>query len=156
MDVSMGVVESEDLHDTISLKTTLRYMMHDLDRYRVTDGRSYLATLIICPGALAGIFYRIGHWMWNFQGSLACTLMLPFRAIYIVMKRMVEVYSGISISPHAIIGPGLYINHFGSIFIGDSIIGENCNFAQDVTVGISGRGGNRGRPRVGDRVYFAA
>jgi serine O-acetyltransferase len=136
----------------ISFKTTLDNIKRDLARYRITENRSMLATLILSPGAFACIYYRFGHWIWYSESKHAHWLSI-LRPLYIVGKRLVEIYTGISVSPQARIGPGLYLNHFGSVFIGASTIGENCNFAHEVTVGISGRGDKRGRPEIGDRVF---
>ncbi len=140
---------------SISLKTTLQYILRDLSRYRMTEDRSYGALFVMCPGLIAGIYYRIGHWIWYYQGHFSLLVKL-LRPSYIIWKRLLEVYSGISLSPRAKIGPGLYINHFGSIFVGDVNIGENCNLSQEVTIGVAGRGDKRGMPVLGDRVYIAA
>lgn len=140
---------------SISFKTTLHNILSDFARYRITDKRSYPAILVMSPGMVAGFYYRIGHWIWYYGGRFA-GLVTMLRPIYIVLKRLVEIYTGASISPRAIIGPGLYINHFGSIFIGAVVIGENCNLSQEVTIGVAGRGDKRGMPTIGDRVYVAA
>jgi len=155
MDFPMGSVMTGNYDHSISFKTTLHYIMSDLDRYRVTDERSYPQIFVLCPGVIAGIYYRIGHWIWYYRGHLAALVWL-LRPIYIIFKRLVELYTGAAISPRAIIGPGLHINHFGSIFISDVVMGENCNLSHEVTVGIAGRGGKRGMPTIGDRVYIAA
>ena len=155
MDFPMGAVVASNDEYSISLKTTLRYILSDLARYQVTDGRSYPEILILCPGAIAGIYYRIGHWIWHYRGRWAALVML-LRPIYIIFKRLVEIYSGAAISPRAMIGPGLHINHFGSIFVADAIIGENCNLSHEVTIGVAGRGEKRGIPTIGNRVYIAA
>lgn len=143
-----------EVSDPVSLRTTLRYILSDLARYRMTEKRSYPAILITSPGMIAGIYYRIGHWLWNYRGRLAL-LMWLLRPLYMVLKRAVEIYSGASISPRAVIGQGLYINHFGSIFVGAVVIGENCNLSHEVTLGVAGRGGQRGMPTLGNRVYIA-
>ena len=140
-----------DENYNISFKTTWRNIKSDLARYRITEQRSNLASIIISPGVLAGMYYRLGHWIWYAEAKREWLRLL--RPLYIVGKRFVEIYTGISVSPQAVIGPGLYFNHFGSIFIGASTIGENCNFAHEVTVGIAGRGSKRGRPVLGDRVF---
>ncbi len=136
------------------MKTTWRYILQDLARYRITEQRSYPAIFVMCPGAIAGIYYRLGSWIWNFTGPLA-PLVFFLRPVYIIGKRFVEIYSGISISAQARIGPGLYINHFGSIFIGAVDIGENCNLSHEVTIGVAGRGDRRGSPTIGDRVHIS-
>jgi serine O-acetyltransferase len=139
-------------HYSISLKKTWENIKSDLARYTITEQRSKLASFILSPGVLAGIYYRIGHWIWYAEGS-AAKLLIILRPFYIIGKRFIEMYTGISVSPQARIGSGLYFNHFGSIFIGASTIGDNCNFAHEITVGIAGRGSKRGRPEIGDRVF---
>jgi serine O-acetyltransferase len=55
------------------------------------------------------------------------------------------------------IGPGLYIGHFGGIFIdAEARLGENCNLAQGVTIGKGGRGELHGVPVLGARVHIGA
>lgn len=139
----------------ISLRTMFEDIRADLLRYRVTEKRSYLAIVVMCPGAIAGIYYRIGYWLWNYQGRFARIVALA-RPLYILGKRVIEIYSGISLSVQARIGRGLYINHFGSVFVGAVEIGENCNLSHEVTIGVGGRGDQRGLPTLGNRVYVAA
>lgn len=155
MDFPMPTTMTGNCEYSISIKTTLRYILRDLARYRVMDHRSYPAILVMSPGAIAGIYYRIGNWIWYYHGRLALLIGL-LRPLYIICKRLVEIYTGASISPRAVIGSGLYINYFGAIFIGHVVIGENCNLSPGVTIGIAGRGGDRGTPRIGDRVNIAA
>ena len=65
--------------------------------------------------------------------------------------------TGISIPASAKIGHSFYIGHFGGIiFNKDTVIGDNCNIAQNVTIGISGQGDKRGVPVIGNHVYIAA
>src|SRR5258708_14270584 len=92
----------------------------DLDRYRVTDGRSYLTMLILCPGSLACISYRIGNAIWNYPSRFP-RLTLPLKVLWILGNRLVEIFTGISIAPTAKIDPGLYIGHFGEIFVGEGV-----------------------------------
>jgi serine O-acetyltransferase len=144
-----------DGRPSVSLRTTLRLILSDVARYRITEGRSYPAILVTSPGLIAGVYYRLGHWLWNYRG-LGAPLLRLLRPFYLVFKRAIEIYSGASISPRAVIGQGLYINHFGSIFVGAVVIGENCNLSQEVTIGVAGRGSQRGMPTIGSRVYIAA
>jgi serine O-acetyltransferase len=140
--------------DDITLRSTFRDILIDIARYRTTEQRSLLAILVMCPALIAGIYYRIGAWIWYYKGPLA-PLMYALRAPYTLGKRLVEMYTGVSISQRALIGSGLYINHFGSIFIGAAIIGENCNLSHEVTIGVAGRGDKRGLPTVGNRVHIS-
>ena len=51
----------------------------------------------------------------------------------------------------------IYIGHFGGIIIsGGAVIGRNCNISQGVTIGIAGKGKNRGIPIIGEGVYIGA
>ena len=60
------------------------------------------------------------------------------------------------ISPQATIGPGLYIGHFGQVIInGGAVIGSNAFISQEITIGYAQRGGRKGTPVIGDRVYIA-
>lgn len=55
------------------------------------------------------------------------------------------------------IGKGFYIGHFGTIVVSeDVIIGENCNIAQGVTIGVTRRGENAGAPIIGNEVWIGA
>lgn len=62
---------------------------------------------------------------------------------------------GIHVSSKAKIGPGLYIGHYGGIWVGPGVvIGQNCNLSHGVTVGGISEGSSKGYPTVGDRVYL--
>jgi serine O-acetyltransferase len=51
------------------------------------------------------------------------------------------------------IGPGLYIGHASSIFVGSTRIGSNFSLTHNVTVGIGHQRGVRGIPVIGDDVW---
>jgi serine O-acetyltransferase len=75
----------------------------------------------------------------------------------ILLQKIIEVVAGISIPAQCNIGPGLYIGHFGGIFIDSACsLGENCNVAQGVTIGEGGRGELHGVPVIGNRVHIGA
>jgi serine O-acetyltransferase len=64
---------------------------------------------------------------------------------------------GIVIPEYTVIGPGLFINRFGGIYVnGDAIIGSNVNFTHGIMLGQQNRGPLMGSPIVGDRVFIAA
>jgi len=143
------------MNNVYPFRTAWRDLLSDLDRYRFTDGRSLLSMFIMSPGSLACLSYRIGRWIWCYSGPLAA-LTVILKVLYILANRVVEITTGISITPRAQIGAGLYIGHFGEVFVGEGVImGINCNLSQGVTIGISGRGDKRGSPQLGDRVYIA-
>ena len=64
---------------------------------------------------------------------------------------------GIDISRDARIGSGLYIGHFGGIFVKPGVvIGDNCNISQGVTLGrAESRRADGGCPVIGNNVYIA-
>ncbi len=126
----------------------------DAERYFFYSDRKYsrrwLPLLLVTqPGMLATALYRFGHWAYQ-QGGLKGRC---YRLLRELVKRPVEVLTGIHITPTAHIGPGLYIGHFGGVVVGaDCVIGANCNLGHDTLIAASGRGERWGAPRLGDRV----
>lgn len=74
---------------------------------------------------------------------------------FFLWLRRLKVKYGIDISYRTQIGKGLYIGHFGNIVIhGDTIIGENCNISQGITIGVSNYGDKIGVPILGNNVFL--
>ncbi|MBI1280690.1 MAG: serine acetyltransferase [Anaerolineaceae bacterium] len=140
---------------TISFLSTLRNIHSDMQRYHATENRSYPALLIMSPGMIASIYYRLGHWLWHTQGVPEVVLYI-LRPLYLLGKRLIEVYSGISVSPRAKIGRGFYIQNFGSIYVGASVIGDNCSICQEVSIGNIADKDSSDIPVLGDRVFIGA
>lgn len=153
--MQLGTVSVMSETYSISLITTLRNIQSDLLRYRITLNRSYPAIFVVHPGLLASIYYRLGHWLWYTQGfhKILTYIIRPF---YLLGKRFIEAYAGISISPHARIGRGFFIEDFGSIYIGPSRIGDNCSLSHEVSVGLIGPVNPQDLPVLGDRVFIGA
>jgi serine O-acetyltransferase len=81
----------------------------------------------------------------------------PLTLVLTAWQKWIEIVTGISLPASAQIGPGLYIGHFGNVIVGAHVVmGEGCNLAQGVTIGVSGRGTGRGSPILGDGVHIAA
>lgn len=77
--------------------------------------------------------------------------------IFKFIWRLLSRWYGIQIEYNTKIGKGFYIGHFGTIVVnGESIIGENCNISQGVTIGRTNRGDRKGAPTIGDSVYIGA
>jgi serine O-acetyltransferase len=126
----------------------------DLDRYVYMTGRSALSCLVNTQGLWALAEYRFSHWVW--KSVRVPVVRQVLRLVGMVWHKAVEITTGIDVNICATVGPGLYIGHFGGIFIsGAAVIGENCNISQGVTVGLAGRGDQRGAPVIGNRVYIA-
>ena len=133
-----------------------RLISQDLERYCVLTGKGKLHALIAHPGAQATLVYRLGNYLYSQHEKYPRILLLACRQVYRVVSRLSEITTGISINPTATIGPGLYIGHFGGVIVGsDVVIGSNCNLSQGVTIGVGGRGHERGAPQLGNRVYVA-
>lgn len=56
----------------------------------------------------------------------------------------------------ASIGPGFYIGHVGTIYIGKTRIGSNCSVTHNVTIGMGISGCSHGVPTLGDDVWVGA
>jgi len=128
----------------------------DLDRYfylaKASSLWAKMKIVLLTQGIWALLVYRVGHYVnskkWN------VLVRKPALALCLISQKLIEIICGISISYSAQIGKGLYIGHFGGIFIhGDVKIGECCNISQGVSIGLGGRGKKIGCPTIGDRVY---
>ncbi len=134
--------------------TIFKYIQSDYNKYR-KYGANFFVILFFTQGFWASLQYRIAHYCYN-----KITLQpfrFVFKSILFLWQKVIEITTGISIPASAKIGHSFYIGHFGSIiFNKDTVIGNNCNVAQNVTIGVSGLGENRGVPVIGNNVYIAA
>lgn len=132
-----------------------RTLYKDYRRYRAAGARNVLSVVALTQGFWAIAAFRLSHWMIGhirLRGARALAKMLC-----LLLQKFIEIVTGISIPAQCNIGPGLYVGHFGGIFIdARSLLGENCNLAQGVTIGEGGRGELHGVPIVGDRVHIGA
>ena len=96
---------------------------------------------VTAPGFQAVCSYRLTRWLMRAH--------IPFLGVMI--QRLTEVWTGVSIPPEAVIGPGLLILHFGGIVINNNVeIGGDCTLHHGVTIGNKVPGGRS--PRLGHRV----
>jgi serine O-acetyltransferase len=118
-------------------------------------GGHFFGIVFLTQGFWAVFQYRIAHFIYlkmKWQ---------PFRFLGLLVmlfwQKIIEICAGISIPASARIGHSFYIGHFGGIIINaNSIVGNNCNISQGVTIGVSGQGEKRGTPVLGDEVYIGA
>jgi len=155
MQIQLGALGIMSESYSISFLATLRNIHSDLVRYRRTENRSYPALLVMSPGLIASMYYRLGHWLWHTHG-IPEVFLYVLRPIYLLGKRLIEIYCGISVSPRAKIGRGFYIENFGSIYIGTSVIGDNCSLCQEVSIGNVANKDSHDIPVIGDRVFLGA
>jgi len=77
--------------------------------------------------------------------------------LYRILLRRYRYKYGFEIDPNAQIGPGFYLtSHCSTVVIGPVRIGENCNIGHSVTIGRGIAGTKKGRPTIGDNVWFGA
>jgi serine O-acetyltransferase len=103
------------------------------------------------PGLQAILLYRYGNWISRAIPSRL--LRLPFAVVNWMLQKLCIMCWGIYIDAGAQIGPGLYIGHFGGIIIGPIRMGQDCNIAHQVTIGLRVDGGS-GVPTFGDNVWI--
>jgi serine O-acetyltransferase len=123
----------------------------DLFRYEGKTGFLHLWRIyFIEPGFRITFLIRIcaftrSHW-WSRIGIYHfCRILLQLNSIRY----------GVYIDFTTKIGGGIYIPHPCSIIINRRcVIGNNCNIAQNVTMGVSNRGPHQGCPVIGHRVYI--
>lgn len=137
-----------------------RYLICDLNRYFYPNDsvveRGFLAKvkiIIFTQGIWATVVYRYMRW-----AVLECRIPVVRRFLIVigsVLEFLVQITTGINIEPGCEIGPGLYIGHFGSIFLPNGVkMGKFCNISHENTLGVAGRDKKRGFPEAGDFVYL--
>ena len=124
----------------------------DIARYRQYRSVSLLNLLFTSQGLWALLEHRIASGVYN--AALPPVIKRPCLCVLEIWQKAVEILTGISISCEACIGPGLYIGRKHIFISKDAIIGTQCSISHGVTVGESGRGTQRGTPRLGDRVLI--
>jgi serine O-acetyltransferase len=119
-----------------------KFIKSDLHRYSgKEDFKSFIKTYLTTAGFNYLFWFRLTQRYNN----------IFFR---IILKRKM-IRFGIEIHPNTKIGYGFYIGHFGGIVINErTIIGNNCNISQGVTIGQINRGEKKGTPTIEDEVYI--
>jgi serine O-acetyltransferase len=128
----------------------------DIEKYRKYSGnKSTLHLILTNQGLWALLIYRWSNDI--YKSTYPKILKKTLLCFSVILQKWIEVVAGISLPYSSQIGSGFYIGHYGNIIINPSaIIGSNCNISQGVTIGISGRGENRGVPVIGNNVYIGA
>lgn len=127
----------------------------DIKKYKRYSNKSAFVLILTQQGLWALWVYRINNAIYRSKLPGILKRILLFFGLF--WQKYIEVVAGISLPYSAEIGPGCYIGHFGGIIINaNAVIGTDCNISQGVTIGVSGRGDDRGVPKIGDRVYLGA
>jgi serine O-acetyltransferase len=153
MDAGVSTFGGRSARRRLPLPNWLRLLYRDYRRCRAA-GRSAFGTLFLTQGFWACCVYRSCHAVsyWLPEGPLRAAS----KVVAAVAQKLVEIVTGICIPRDSFCGGGLYLPTFGPIILGRTVIGENCTIEQNVTLGVAGRGEERGRPSIGDRVFIGA
>ena len=128
-------------------------ILSDYKKYRKYGG-NFITILFFTQGFWASFQYRVAHAVHMMSIPILKQLL---QLLCLIWQKIIEMSSGISIPASAQIGHSFYIGHFGGVILNaKTIIGNNCNISQGVTIGISGQGKNRGVPKIGNNVYIGA
>ncbi len=95
--------------------------------------------------------YRFGKWSARLYRR-AKLLGLPFMVLHSLLNYAMQFFHHIFIDD-AIVGPGFFIGHVGTIYIGPVVIGENFSVTHNVTIGIGHSEGKEGLPTIGNNVW---
>jgi len=104
-------------------------------------------------GFIAIIVYRFGRYANKIKTPFISHLL---KIIYIFLKFISEIMTGVQLSVNSDIGAGFYIGHFSCVIVTAKKIGKNCSIGQGVTIGSKGAGKSNGWPTLGDNVYIGA
>ena len=128
-------------------KDNMSLVMSDVYRYMGGVGlKNLIKCLLVCHGFRVTYFMRLAN-----NGSRLLRLFYTLMFNHYMCKFGVQTHWSLSV------GKGFYIGHFGSIIINSAtIIGDNCNINQGVTIGAENRGKRKGVPRIGNKVWVGA
>jgi serine O-acetyltransferase len=127
----------------------------DLRKYSLLNKGAWWKQLLFEQGLWASLEYRMEAAL--YRSHLPGLIKSPLRLLMLPWRKLVEVATGISLPCTANIGPGLHLPHSGFRTVNaGAVIGADCCISQGVTIGVSGRGQERGTPILGDRVYLGA
>ena len=107
--------------------------------------KNWLYILLFYPGVKAIINYRIARFFYKIK--------LKFIAHLIMYS--VRVRFSIDIHPGCKIGKRLFIDHGMGVVIGETaVIGDDCTFYQNVTLGGTGKEKGKRHPTIGSNVMI--
>lgn len=78
---------------------------------------------------------------------------LPFVFVHGFLNYSMQFFHHVNIDD-ANIGPGFFIGHVGTIYIGPVVIGKNFSVTHNVTIGVGHSEGKTGIPSIGDNVWI--
>lgn len=149
MDVSINVEEKQQKASNaliIDLKA-------DIKRHLIPGGKHWVLVFLGSKGLWVTTQYRCSRWV--HQHCHIPILRPTLKICCFLWQKIIETLTGAELPNRASIGKGLLVNHTNGIVIHiDAVLGENCNIGHQVTIGVGGRGTERGTPTIGDRVFI--
>jgi len=134
-----------------SFRAVVAYIEADLHRYSDTRFK-FVRHFLFTPGFKYTVLMRLTGW-----ASTSLVLKYNLAIVLKILLSRCRYKYGIAIPEYTEIGPGLFINRFGGIYInGDAVIGPNCNIAQMTIIGQVNRGEKAGSPTLGAGCSVAA
>src|SRR5438105_5125194 len=108
--------------------------------------------ILLTEGLWAIGMYRFGQYLYFEASSMVRALLW---ILYEIAHKALQLIVGIHLWPDTRIGPGLYIAHYGGIWINPrATLGSNCTLAHGVTIGAPMAAA--GAPILADRVWIGA
>ncbi|WP_028311934.1 serine O-acetyltransferase [Derxia gummosa] len=109
---------------------------------------------LLSQGFWALQVYRFGHLRFRYRSKL---IRIPLGIAHVILSKLVEILSTITIGVSAKIGARLIIEHPGAIVVhGHTVMGDDCIIRQGVTFGIKNIDRPFDAPVLGNRVNVGA
>lgn len=127
----------------------------DIGRFHRQDERNTMRLLWYSPGLKSLVAYRLGVWLRSVSGNPLCwPMVLVLAPCYWLLTAYVRLAFDIILDKSAVIGPGLYIGHFGGIRLRNCRLGACCSIQQEVRLEPSP--GSDDGPVIGNSVWIGA
>lgn len=129
------------------------YLAADLFRYEGrVSAKAFVKHFFFTPGFNYTVWLRAC--VWAKSGGVLGNLSYPLLKWRLLHSRYKY---GIAIAERTVVGPGLFINRFGGIYVHhDVVIGCNVNITHGTMLGYMNRGPRQGSPTIGDEVFFGS
>jgi serine O-acetyltransferase len=125
------------------------FLRETVRTYRERDpaARSSLEVLLCYPGFHAVVWHKLSHVLWRAR------LLLLAR----FSSHIARWLTGIEIHPAARLGRRLVIDHGMGVVIGETaVVGDDCYFYHQVTLGVARAQGGKRHPTIGNNVIIGA
>ncbi|MDD3732952.1 MAG: hypothetical protein PHU88_11325, partial [candidate division Zixibacteria bacterium] len=127
----------------------LRFYMIEFDATKLSLGQK-ICLWLAYNGFHCVAIYRFGQFTQRIRTKNKL-LALPF----IILQKILTFFMATIYHVHiyADIGPGFYIGHVGTIYIGPSKIGENFTITHNITIGVGHGRATEGIPKIGNNIW---